>query len=575
RCAARLDDAGRTATRAAVASRVPQPWPDLIDALGPDLAPQGPETLPAPDAAAPVDLPDPGVVDLPGDADETCDLVAALLEELDDPVTVELALAGMVRWRDVRPVAAQAVAARAIARIDAWGAYPSSVGSAFLAVVLQWLDPRLLNHERFRPPPGGLLREGYASRVEEVPHGATTRAVTSGTAGGPSTVVGYHWQLVEPVPLPAVLQQERLREVQRLLGEPRGLLLATPSRADGTLDAATLERRLEDLPTPTVRSSRWIPRRGPRPAPPVPYDAALAVLRLPPADRPAAAERLGVDAPVGLDALRALSDPRSWRRVVGPTGGHGAFGFVPRPAAVWRGPEAAGRLDAPLLGWCDTGTVAPYWDRGALHSDLDRSTGPALSSAGLCLPHEPDLLAVHLQPMLSFWLEKPRASFGGVARTLGATTTPMAAPAAAALVWLAAFKDVTVRSATAETLAAAAQRGTLTGATLGGQLLDVLGPDAGPFAGDRPKLTRVASTLADTVRLGEAADRLVLDALVVLLPVLHELRGGAELLDVAVGCAERRRAAIALPPGLAALAATSSSTRTASAARRLRDAAVR
>lgn len=591
RCAAAIDGPGRAGVGAVVASRVPLPWPDLLTALGPELAPRpvpaarapgsddaatphGDGAAPAvrtPDPPAPVDLPEPGALAVPADADETCDLVAALLEELDDPVATELALAGMVRWRDVRPVAARAVAHRAVQQIDTWGPYPHSLGSAFLAVVLRWLDPALLRHERFRPPPGGLVLQGWVTRTEDVPRGATARHVVRVTTGTAPVVTGCGWELVDPVPLPAVLQQARLLEVQRLLGGRRGVLLATPSRSDGTLDAATLEGRLEALATQPARPRRWpFPRRGPAADAATPHDVALAVLRLRPEDRPALAARPGEEAPTGLAALAALGAPEAWRRVVEPVGGGlGTYGLVPRPAAVWRGPDLAGRLDAPLLGWCDTGTVAPYWDRGAAYGDRDRSTGAALSGAALSLPHEPDLLAAHLQPVLSFWLEKPQAPLGGVTRALGATTAPLGGPAAAALVWLAAAKDVTVRTAAAEALAAAAQRGTLTGATVGRGLVDVLGPDAGPFAGARPKLTRVASTLADTARLGPAADRLVLDALVVMLPVLHDLRGAAELLDVAVGCAERRGVPVPLPPGLAALAAASSSTRTAAAARRL------
>lgn len=595
RCAAGLTAAEVGSLRDTVAQRAPEPWPELAATLGPDLAAPAPEPAATGDdaapsgeapadgtgtgdrapvagatpVAAPVDLPAPGAVPLVTDVDELGERVARLLEDPEDAVGLEVALAGMLRLRDVRPVAAAALLRRASQREHAW--VPRSVGRDLVGLVAQWLDPTGLGR-RLPPAPPGLERSGFARSRADVPAGAASRESTSyAPATGVTTSLGWSWTLEVHARVPAVLHRTRLAEVHRLLTEPPGrALLATPTRTDGSLDGDTLLRRLAaqaQHPFPAPARRRWWSRTpaGAGAPDPAVHDLAAALLRLDPADRDAVAASGALEP----DAAAALREPAAaWCRVTAPVQG---YRQVPAgPASVWQrtAPPGAG-AGAALQGWTTTDDVVGTWWDSTHGTDWDRSAGAALAGWVLALPHDPDLLAAHLQPALALWLEKPRASFVPVAAALGATARPLGGPAASALVWLAAFGDVTVRTAAAEAVAAAAHRGTLTGATLGAQLVEVLGPDAGPFVDAGPKANRVAATLADAATLGDAAERTVLDALVVLLPVVRGTRAAADLLELTARLAETRRTPVPLPPGLAAV--TSRSTRVAVAARRLRD----
>ena len=222
-----------------------------------------------------------------------------------------------------------------------------------------------------------------------------------------------------------------------------------------------------------------------------------------------------------------------------------------------------------MRGWLDTSTVLTgWWDHHDVVDWRDQfwPAGPAHWTT--VLVHDPDLLGAHLQPLMAFWVERPRADLLHVVHALGGSRAPLGAPATSALVRLAGFRDVIVRTAAAEALATSARSGRLDPAVLGAELVALLGPE-GEFTEDdpRPKLNRITETLTDAARIDDHAEAAVLDALQVLLPVAHVVRGSADVVELTAQLAERRGISVPLPEGLAALARGRSSTRIATAAR--------
>jgi hypothetical protein len=517
----------------------------LLTAISPARVPQTPVGRPSEPAPAPVDVPRPGALELVGSADELVDLLAHLLARPDDPADLERAYDGMARFRssDARAARTLLSAARGWVREEPmpgthWGGPPvRTMSEAVGAVVLTWLG------ESVTAGPAGVSRSGYLhDRHQTAPPGSTVRKLSSSemtAVAGVRSVTHYrYWETDVPSWIPSVLTFRRSLELRRVVGTGSGLL-STPTHIDGSLDGDALLRRL-----------RTVPRR--------PHDLGTALLRLDPADR----QLLAGEAPPVLDQL-GDRDRWQWSALAAARKYHdGDLGTI-----LWRAGNApVGSPDDPVAGWLDTSTIVDGWDD---HLDVVDwhdtrwAFGPAHWTS--VLVHDPDLLAAHLVPLLLFYAEKSRADFTRVAQAFSASRTPVGRPVASALGRLAGFKDVTVRTATAEALADASLRGTIDGALLGAELARL----AAPSVRTSPKLNRVAATLADCARIHEHAEVLVLDTVVAMLPVLRTLTGAADLLEPAALIAERRGVRVALPPDLDDLARGRSSTRTAAAVRRL------
>ncbi|WP_028045343.1 hypothetical protein [Cellulomonas sp. URHE0023] len=516
---------------------------ELLKVISPTrvATPRTPVRGPSQPAPAPVDLPEPGTLELVHDADELVDLLAHVLARPGDPADLERVYDGMVRFPS-----SDSRAARTLLRAaGAW--VPSFESSAFSqrrtmsdavgGLVLAWLG---------EPVPAavvGVTRCGYLHDMHTpAPPGATVRNQSSSertaVEGVRRVTHSRYWEVDVPSWIPSVLTFRRTVELRDLVGTGSPLL-STPTRSDGSLDGETLVRRLAT-----------VPRR--------PHDLGTALLRLDPADR----HLLG---PAVSAELAQLGDRDRWVPSTHPM--PPKHFRLTSPGLFWDAANApVGSPDDPVAGWLDTSTIVDGWDD---HLDVVDwhdtrwALGPAHWTS--VLVHDPDLLAAHLVPLLLYSAEKSRADFGRVAQALGSSRVPLGGPAASALVRLAGFKDVTVRTVTAEALADAALRGTLDGELLGGELTRLVVP-----GGDSaPKLNRVAATLADCARIHEHAEVLVLDAVVAMLPVLRTLRGGAELLEPAAQIAERRGVRVDLPPDLGDLARGRSTTRVAAAVRRL------
>lgn len=547
-------DAGAVAElRATVSAAVPRPWPGLRVALG-TLAPRVDAEHASPTASGdrpadvrasevrPVDLPALGRVHPVADLDELLVLMEEELPVRPTPVAVERALDGMVRLRlDDVPGDTRARAERA------WSSWWSSApGDDVAWVVRAWLAADT------PPLRAGRLVQGTALSDADVPPGATP------TGSGPGGF-GRTWTRVVPAHDPAFLTERRFGLVRlHHLAVAPGPLLALPSREDGTVAVDDLLARLAEREALGLEQEL--------------FDGAWALLRLPPAEHAAflaAAER----PPRVVAWSGAVTRRAEWDRTVV----RDAFGAQAR---VWSDPGAtAGSSDDPVRAW-----LAPDPDpdlpgsRYAAWRRSGRGATPTAATWGTTLPSHPDVLVAHVQHAVLQALHDDRAdAVDELLRVLGDAREPWRRPSAWAVVTGMSVEHRASRLAASEAVGAGAARGTLPPATLTQALLDVLGPDAGPYGATtvgstgtaHPKVSRVAEGLADAARLDDRTADVVLRGLLPALPPLMGPPGGHALVAVAAQLAERLGRRCDVPAEVRDLADGRSRSRTATEARRL------
>jgi len=396
----------------------------------------------------------------------------------------------------------------------------------------------------------------------DAPEGATLRRPAEEALRSTTPPKAWLWEVVEPTQTPQFLLYRRLVGVGlgHVTGGALGLL-ATPTSTSGTISGDAFLSRLGQhrrlACNPRVR------------------DLRTALLRIEPADRDGVLRSItSGSVHEGLTLL--LAEPQWRREVARLRGGFTTVNDERADAAVWQSVDPPqGAPDDPVCGWLNTRSLVEHWGDHGFRRALKTGATADLTMWALTLPSHPDLVATHLQPELTRWVDEADADISGVLTALALSRRPFSGPASSALVWAAGFRNTRTRSAAAEAIGTAVRHGTLAGHDLGRELLAVLGPNAGPFPmGDsyevlQPPLSRVMKTLTDASRLNDHAGFAVLAAVTELLGVAPDLKGGFAVVELAAQLAERYRVHVDLPAPLAAIASSRSSSRTAQEARRL------
>lgn len=457
------------------------------------FAPAQPESRPCATPVQPVDR-----------ADELAEVLLGLFEEID-PIEMERAIDGLLRLADQRPSTANLLSARAMAAEY----YHDDPRNAASVLALAWLTPRRRTRDGAWP-----IQLGHTILPTE--------------AAAPQTLVGAIGR--------------RLTGIAHAVREGRHTSLALPTRADFTLDANELNRRLAD-----VRRSRPI----------LELELAIALLRVPPD------ERSIVDVPRSMRKSFAVTAAREGRR---PT-------WLRRVAQYRRNhwePErripifldASGSEGHPAAGILarsrPEATVGPEGTYGEYESHFEQT----LALGAALLPHDHDVLAAHAHPYLYRDLRKDRACSIHVVDAIARATTTNGPPASSALVLALAAKDARGRTAAQDAVLDLARHGVLDGKELGRQAALLL--TDGIVVGQR-----VSGGLAECARASDAAVLPILDALQEVARVLPGRRDAGAFLEVAADLAERTGRSIDLPIEFAELASGKSSSLLAKAARRL------
>jgi len=489
----------------------------------------------------PVDLPPAGRVEPVGSMDELVELLLAL-GEAPDPIDVERATDGMLRLREPNP---------AITPHLPWHV----VGAPGLGSLLGRWAGRRIEPEQF----GTRTAQQSVYRVEDIPEGFDAkRDEWPKMNGEPPNRWTWTWDV--PVWTPDDLIGRRLVEAQYLLTLPPSPSLTLPVDTHGGIDGESLLARIRARRA--TGSSIYL------------HETAAALLRLAPSDRSAVISEV-FGGPRGAGWLDLLERPRAFHHgPVTPGGIKGQY-VITDPVAAWRADDSAPARDIedPVSLWLDTSDTIDHWATYAWvgYSQL----GPAHRATWVSqLPWHLDIAAVHLQPEIISENENSNTDLSGAIAQFANARMPLGPQAVDALTWAATHLNIRTRTAAAETLAALARTGMVSGDVLAGSLRRLVGPDAGPFFATShvaapPKLSRIASTLKDTARVNEQSERLVLDAIVGCLPDLKDMRGSFALLEIAAEIAERRGIRVHLPEPLAGLAEGRSTTRLADEARRL------
>lgn len=495
---------------------VPEPGDEApVGDGGPAAVPESP-----PDRLAPT-----------GSADELAELFARLVEEADDPAAIERLLDGALRWAGQRPATAEVLAVRAEELLgEAWpGPWSGEDLRADLAMLaLVWLGRR---------PPG----RGFTGRHDP-------RAAPRAAASRPSRL--------ERGSSLAELVTRRVHEVATAVHGGGGVLLSFPTTADGSLDAVTLSRRLEAMP---------------RTASPLPIDAAVGLLRVPPeqyADlRLPALHRAGRHLSGQLAALRQ-HDPR-WSRVVDDTGEVHRRKGRPwerpsvQPPVTWRDSvPLPAELDGPLQAVLDRtdplATFGPEEEDGEYGSRFEQVTAcwPAL------LPHRPDLLAAWAHPRLHRALTRNRSGTEPLLDALGSSRRPVAGAVHTALLLGLAARNGTEVTHAVDAVLDLVARQALDGVALGGELDALLRAEA--VVG-----SRVATGLAEVFRGDPATAGVLLDCLGAALDAIPGRRDAHLFVDLLARLAVAAGRTVRLPDALAAVARSTARSQLALAARRV------
>lgn len=486
------------------------PRADVREQAAQVLARLGAEVAPDPEparfvAVPPEPRPEAPLVAPVESADELAEVLLALHEEVD-PLEMERAIDGLLRFADDRPLTWELLEARAAESTY----YDDDPRIAARVLTLAWLTPR----RRLRDDDWPIV---------------LGHTIYPAQAAAPQSLVGALGR--------------RLTAVAHAVRQGRHVSVALPSRADFTLDADELVRRLREVD---------------KSHPVLELELVVALLRVPPADRAA------VEVPRSLRRSAAVARVREgpapdWAREVVPNQRQRWDStrevVVFRDARGSEGDAAAGILARSAPGR----TVGHEVDYGAYESPFEQTLG--LGAA--LLPHDHDVLAAHAHPYLHRDLSRDRACVVSVVDALARARTPNGPPASSALVLALAARDARGRTAAQDAILDLARHGVLDGAALGRQAALLLGDDV--VVGQR-----VSGGLADCARADDAAVLPVLDALQQVVGVLPGRRDAGAFLELTADLAERTGRTIELPPELEALAAGKGSSVLAKAARRLR-----
>lgn len=455
--------------------------------------------VPAVEARVPV-----GAIDPVTSPDELVEVLLALIEEID-PISMERAIDGLLRFADARPRAADLLLRRA----SEGDLYSEDPRIAAVVLARAWLTPR----RRFR--------DGDWSIV-------LGQTVLPTNAALPETVVGALGR--------------RLTGVAHAIRTGGCASVAMPSAADGTIDADSLSRRLAS----TQRRHE-----------PPELELGIALLRVPPADR----SQVGM--PSWLSRSRSVSrvidaPPHNWtRRVVE----YRRMKWEPERRIPVFGDPAAREGDG-LDGIQPRRQPERTAGEEQVYGDYEPRFEQTLALAALLLPHDPDVLAAHAHPYLHRDLRKDRSVSIPILDALARARTINGDPESSALVLGLAAKDARARTAAQDAVFDLARHGHLDGATFGRQAALHLEDDI--VVGQR-----ISSGLAEVARSGEATVMPVLDALEAMMPALAQRKDAGTFVQLAADLAERTRRTIQVPDELLTLAESKSTSMLAKAARRL------
>jgi hypothetical protein len=436
--------------------------------------------------------------------EELAEVLLGLFEDVD-PLEMERAIDGLLRFADKRPSTAGLLHARAAAAAH----YQDDPRIAAHVLTLAWLTPRRRIGDGEWP-----ILLGHTFFPAE--------------AAAPQTFVGAIGR--------------RLTAIAHAVRGGSHTSLALPARADFTIDANELNRRLSGAS---------------RSRPILELELVTALLRVP------RIERSIVDVPRSMrksPAVIAVQEGRqpSWlrwvtqnrrmnwepeRRIPGfcdETGSerHAAAGILARsnPEATL-GPE------------CNYGEYEPHFEQ-------------TLGLGAALLPHDHDVLAAHAHPYLHRDLRKDRACAVPVIDAIARATTVNGPPASSALVLALAAKDARGRTAAQDAILDLARYGLIDGGELGRQAALLLTDEI--VVGQR-----VSGGLTACARADDATVLPILDALQEIARVLPGRRDAGAFLDLAADLAERTGRTIELPTAFRELASQKSSSMVANAARRL------
>ncbi|SDS90791.1 DUF7824 domain-containing protein [Actinoplanes derwentensis] len=350
----------------------------------------------------------------------------------------------------------------------------------------------------------------------------------------------------------------RLQEIaDRITVEPTAELLATPTRVDGSLDAAVLLERLARLEAADRK--------------PWPVDFEQALLRVP--------RETGVDVLTGAAELTSvaglrfaawlkeggLPDPVSTRRVQNAKDGRYGYGGTPptgRRVVAELEPAGGGDrfpLSDRLFGLTRGPKIEWYSGDFAKPADI----------AAAALPHHREVLAAWALPTLASVADIDQRGAGKALPLIAECAGPVGPAVALAVAYVLGARDEADRLAAVDAfliLAAGDEVLAVSGEPFGA----AVGAEIGDLCADGTlKLTRVLPGLTDAHQGGasHAVWHVLAAALPVLLPVAP--RGLPDLLELATLVAGRIGAHDEIP-GLAEVAARPGTSRVTKEARRLR-----
>ncbi|TCJ31064.1 hypothetical protein [Nocardioides jejuensis] len=418
---------------------------------------------------------------------------------------MERAIDGLLRFADHRPSTADLLLERAM-KTEYYGECPYS---AVRTLTLAWLTPRKR------------VLDGDWRVV-------LGQAILPTQAALPESFVGAIGR--------------RLSGVAHAVREGGQGSLALPSRADFTLDADELNRRVE-----LAGRSRSI----------LELELTIALLRIPPS------ARSGVMIPRSLRKSAAVAQAQranhpGWLREVAS---YQRMSWEPeRRVATFRDVKGSeGHAGAGIFARSSpAATAEPESAYGEYEPHFEQTLG--LGAA--LLPHDHDVLAAHAHPYLHRDLRKDRACSVQVIDAIARARTVNGSPSSSALVLALAAKDARSRTAAQDAILDLARHGVLDGKELGRQAALLLADDI--VIGKR-----ISDGLAECTRGNDAAVPHVLHALREIVAVLPGRRDAGAFLEVAAVLAERTGTTIELPVAFRELATGKSSSMLAKAARRL------
>lgn len=465
---------------------------------------------------APLPRPPAARVEPIASADELAEILLHLLEEVD-PIGIERAIDGLMRYAVDRPSAA----ALLLARADAVEGGLDETRMAVVTLVRAWLTPRDRPKNEDWPITLGSFEFGAAVASPETLVGALGRRLT-GVAHAVRT--GSH------------------------------TCVALPCRADGSIDAKVLTERLRSIAAGCE---------------PPELELAVAVLRVHPEDRGQ------VVIPRELRTSRAhlfkRRRGRSVDRAVPPTVATWERGIVSHRYRDWDSqPEhripvfadvSAVEGDA-LDGICSRRQPARTAGQETGYGEYDSQFEQTLAMAALLNPHDVDALAAHAHPFLYRDLRKGRATTVPMLDAIARSSTIIGPPGSSALVLGLAAKDARARTAAQDAMLDLAGCGLLDGVSLGQQ--------AALHLTDQIVVgSRVSTGFAEVARASDAAILPIFDALQRVLPALPERKDAGPFVELAAQLADRTGRSVELPAEFRAIAAGTSSSMLAKALRRL------